>query len=82
MLQSSHRLEAKSIIKIYDLPNTKENNIMTKYLQAVGSTGTGVEGVQGRVALVAGRADDAVRGALKGILVSMNIIHKDVFLHH
>ena len=55
---------------------------MTKYLQAVGSTGTGVEGVQGRVALVAGRADDAVRGALKGILVSMNIIHKDVFLHH
>ena len=53
---------------------------MTKYLQAVGSAGTGVEGVQGRVALVAGRAGDAVRGALKGILVSMNIIYKDVFL--
>lgn len=74
MLQSSHRLEAKSIIKIYDLPNIKENNVMTKYLQAVGSAGTGVEGVQGRVALVVGRADDAVRGALKGILVSINII--------
>ena len=74
MLQSSHRLEAKSIIKIYDLPNIKENNVMTKYLQAVGSADTGVEGVQGRVALVVGRADDAVRGALKGILVSINII--------